>query len=25
VREWAGESVNDVTRELRDYLRENTQ
>jgi serine/threonine protein kinase len=25
VREWAGESVNDVTRELRDYLRENTR
>jgi serine/threonine-protein kinase len=25
VREWAGESVNDVSRELRSYLRENTQ
>ncbi|MEX0621224.1 MAG: protein kinase [Solirubrobacterales bacterium] len=25
VREWAGQSVNDVTRDMRDYLRENTQ
>lgn len=25
VREWAGESVKDVSRELRDYLRENTR
>jgi hypothetical protein len=25
VREWAGDSVNQVTRELKDYIRENTQ
>jgi len=25
VREWAGESVKDVSRDLRNYLRENTQ
>jgi hypothetical protein len=25
VREWAGDSVNQVTRELKDYIKENTR